>query len=118
MAYPVVLALILSLGAIAALVLTQEPRGIAVAAFTAAFAVAAGSIASLVLLRSAAAGRGARARTSRSRAMRRGIGIGAVLGLIAGLQAIGGLTPLTALFVVLSFAVAEYVLTAGATHSR
>jgi hypothetical protein len=118
MAHPVVLALILSLGLIAGLVLTQEPRGPAVLAFVVALALAAGSLVTLLLLRRAEAGRSARARISRAQALRRGMGLGAVLGLIAGLQAIGGLTPLTALFVVLSFAIAEYVLTAGATSSR
>lgn len=118
MAYPVVLALIVSLGTIGTLILTQEPQGAAILAFVVALAVAAGALATLLLLRWTAAGRSARARSSRARAVRRGIGIGAVFGLIAGLQAIGGLTPLTALFVVLSFAVAEYVLTAGATPSR
>lgn len=118
MAHPVVFALILSLAVTAGLVLTQEPQGAAVPAFVIALAVAAGSVATLLFLRWADAGRSARARMSRARALRRGIGVGAVLGLIAGLQAIGGLTPLTALFVMLSFAVAEYVLTTGATPSR
>lgn len=118
MAHPVVLALIVSLAAIAAIVLTQEPQGPAVIALVASLAVATGSVATLFLLRWADPGRSARARTARARALRRGIGVGAVLALIAGLQAIGGLTPLTALFVILSFAIAEYVLTAGATPSR
>jgi hypothetical protein len=49
--------------------------------------------------------------------VRRGAELGAAVGLIATLQLIGGLTPLTALFVVLSFAIAEYVLSAGASSS-
>lgn len=106
--------LIAAIGALAAVVLTQEPGGPAVVLVVLAAAIAAGSLASLLLLRSAAAGRSARARVSRGRAVRRGAEIGVAFGLIAALQLIGGLTPLTALFVVLSFAVAEYVLSAGA----
>jgi len=71
-----------------------------------------------VLLRSSHAGKSARARSSRLRAVRRGAEVGAAVGLVAGLQVIGGLTPLTALFVVLSFAIAEYVLSAGAASTR
>lgn len=84
----------------------------------AAASVAVAALASLALLRWAAVGRSAHARASRARAVRRGAEIGAALGLIATLQVIGGLTPLTALFVALSFAVAEYVLSAGAAPSR
>ena len=115
MAYPVVLALIVSVGLIVALVLTQEPQGAAVAAFIAA---PTGCPAQEDERRDRSRGHGERARTSRARALRRGIGLGAIVGLILALQSIGGLTPLTALFVVLSFAIAEYVLTAGATPSR
>jgi hypothetical protein len=66
-----------------------------------------------VLLRWAAVGRSARARSSRLRALRRGVEVGAIVALIAAFQALGGLTLLTALFVILSFAIAEYVLSAG-----
>ncbi len=110
--------LLLALATIAGIVLTQEPQGPIVIGAIAAVAVAAAAIASLVLLRWADVGRSARARSSRMRALRRGTEIGAVLGLIAALQVLGGLTPLTVLFVVLSFAIAEYVLSAGATPSR
>lgn len=80
-------------------------------------ATGAGALAALLLLRSAGVGRSARARASRVRALRRGAEVGAALGLIATLQVIGGLTLLTALFVLLSFAIAEYVLSAGASAS-
>lgn len=99
-------------------VLTQEPAGPVVIAAILAIAVAVASAASLLMLRFATGGRGPRARSSRARAVRRGGEIGAILGLIAALQVVGGLTPLTVLFVVLSFAIAEYVLSAGASHSR
>ncbi len=100
------------------IVLTQEPEGPIVAVAIVATAIGAASVAGLVLLRWSAAGRSARARSSRMRALRRGAEVGAVLGLIATLQVMGGLTPLTVLFIVLSFAIAEYVLSAGASPSR
>lgn len=111
-------ALLVAVAMLGLIVLTQEPEGPVVGAAVLAASVIAGSLASLVLLRGAAAGRSARARWSRVRAVRRGLEMGAVLGAIAGLQAVGGLTPLTVLFVVLSFAIAEYVLSAGTSPSR
>lgn len=108
---------ILSVGAIVAVVLTQEPTPAGVVAVIAAASVAISALAALVLLRYAAAGRSIRARISRFAALRRGIELGAIIGLIATLRVIDGLTPLTALFVVLSFAIAEYVLSAGASRS-
>lgn len=98
--------------------LTREPEGPNVVAVVIAAAIAAATLASLALLRSAGAGRSARARSARLRAVRRGAELGAAFGLIAALQLIGGLTPLTAVFVVLSFAIAEYVLSAGTSTSR
>jgi hypothetical protein len=108
---------VLSIGAIAAVVITQEPTRAGAVSVVAAAAVAASAIGALVLLRYAGVGRSARARASRVRALRRGVEIGAVVGLLATLRIIDGLTPLTALFVVLSFAVAEYVLSAGVSRS-
>lgn len=105
--------LVVAIAALAVVVLTQEPAGVAVVAVVASAAVGAAAFAGLLLLRRAGVGRSARARASRGRAVRRGAEIGAAFGLIATLQLVGGLTPLTALFVVLSFAVAEYVLSAG-----
>ena len=107
--------LIFAIAALAATVVTQEPEGIAVVVVVVAAAVAASALGGLLFLRSAGVGRSARARASRGRAVRRGAELGAAFGLIAALQLIGGLTPLTAVFVVLSFAVAEYVLSAGAS---
>lgn len=103
--------------ALVALVVTQEPAPWSVASAIAAAAAAAGAASTLLLLRTAAVGRSARAKGSRARALRRGVELGAAFGLIATLQVIGGLTPITALFVVLSFAVAEYLLSAGASTS-
>ncbi len=88
-----------------------------VAAAIASVSVAAASLVSLLLLRSASEGRAARARASRLRALRRGIEVGGIVAIVSVLQIAGGLTLLTALFVVLSFAIAEYVLSAGASAS-
>jgi hypothetical protein len=96
-------------------VLTQEPDGPFVVGVVVSASLAAAALAALALLRWSGVGRSARARASRTRAVRRGAEMGAAFGLIAALQLIGGLTPLTALFVVLSFAVAEYVLSVGAS---
>lgn len=79
--------------------------------------MAVAALASLALLRVSGGGRGARVRASRARALRRGLEAGAIVGIVATLQVVGGLTPLTALFVVLSFAIAEYVVSAGASAS-
>lgn len=108
---------VLSLGAIAALVVTQEPTPAGVLGVIAAASVATAALTALILLRYAAVGRSVRARISRFAALRRGIELGAIVGLIATLRLIDGLTPLTALFVVLSFAIAEYVLSSGASRS-
>lgn len=99
------------------LVLTGEPTPGGVIGVIAGASVAAASITALLLLRYAAVGRSVRARASRAAALRRGVELGAVVGLIATLRVIDGLTPLTALFVVLSFAIAEYVLSAGASST-
>ena len=115
---PLVLTTLISAVALAVIVLTQEPAGASVVLAIGAASLTVAAVASLVLLRLAPVGRSARARWSRLRALRRGVEIGAIVGLIALLRVIDGLTPLTALFVVLSFAVAEYVLSSGATASR
>lgn len=94
-----------------------EPTPATIAAVIAGASTAVAAVGSLALLRSAGVGRSARARASRVRALRRGVEMGAVVGLIATLRVIDGLTPLTAVFIVLSFAVAEYVLSAGASSS-
>lgn len=108
---------LLSVGAIVAIVVTQEPTAAGVLIVIAAASVATAALAALLLLRYASAGRSVRARISRFAALRRGIELGAIVGLVATLRVIDGLTPLTALFVVLSFAIAEYVLSSGASRS-
>lgn len=108
---------VIGAAAVGAVVATREPSGPSVAAVIAGASVVVASVGSLALLRSAGVGRSLRARASRARALRRGVELGAIVGLIATLRVIDGLTPLTALFIVLSFAVAEYVLSAGASPS-
>ena len=98
--------------------LTQEPTPAGVTAALVLVALALASAASLVLLRSAGTARGPRARTARGGALRRGVETGLAVALLAALQVAGGLTPLTALFVVLSFAIAEYLLSAGESAPR
>jgi len=104
------------MAALTVTVTTQEPQGPSVAVAIAAAGLAAGSATSLVLLRLTATGR--RTRAARWPVIRRGGEVGIALAIIGALQAIGGLNPLTALFVVLTFAVAEYVLSAGASAGR
>lgn len=101
----------------AAIALTQEPTPLGVIAVIALAAASAAALGALALLRYAPIGRSARARAARLAAVRRGTELGAVVGLIATLRIVDGLTPLTALFVVLSFAIAEYVLSAGVSRS-
>ncbi len=98
--------------------LTQEPSATGVTLALVAISVAVACAAIMAQLGSAGTGRGPRTRMARAHALRRGVEIGAAVGLIAALQVAGGLTPLTALFVLLSFAIAEYVLSAGAAASR
>lgn len=88
------------------------------AAAVAAAGVGAAAIAALVLLRVMPRRRGTRLGALRSLALRRGAEVGAVVAIVAALQVLRGLTPLTALFVVLSFAIAEYVLSAERSSSR
>ncbi|MBI2772995.1 MAG: hypothetical protein HYX56_00670 [Chloroflexi bacterium] len=66
------LALVAAVSVLVATVWTQEPQGTAVPLAVAAFGAVAAALASLALLRGAEAGRSARARASRARAVRRG----------------------------------------------
>lgn len=101
----------LSLAVVTATVMTQEPEGPFVALMIAAATLAVWAAATLTLLRLAGSER--RARAARGAALRRGGEISLALALLAGLQVIGGLTWLTAFLVLLSFGLAEYVLSAG-----
>jgi hypothetical protein len=96
---------------------TQEPSATTVTAALVAIGLAVAAAATLVLLHATPA-RPMKARAARLGALRRGVEIGIVAALIASLQVAGGLTPLTGLFVALAFAIAEYVLSAGASAAR
>ncbi|HEY8657115.1 MAG TPA: hypothetical protein VIN34_10330 [Candidatus Limnocylindria bacterium] len=98
-------------------VATRDPDQMAtVLAAIAAAAVAAGALAAAGLVTIAARGRRGAARDrSTLRAVRRGTIVGAILGLVALLRVIDGLTPLTAAFVVGAFLLAEVVLSARTT---
>ena len=75
-------------------------------------AVATGALvaAALVSAGSRHVRRGARRDAAIARGLRRGAMAGSVLGLLALLRVLDGLTPLTAVFVVAPFVVAEVVL--------
>ena len=75
-------------------------------------AVAAGAMvaAALVSVGSRRVRRGGRRDAAIARGLRRGAMVGSVLGLVALLRVLDGLTPLTAVFVIAPFVVAEVVL--------
>lgn len=106
--------------ALAALTVTlRDPdQPFAVAALAAAVALCVGAASARTLMALARSGRSARARHEQVRALRRGAGIGAMVGILLALRAIDGFTPLTAGFVVLAFALAEVALTARAPSVR
>jgi hypothetical protein len=76
----------------------------------AALAVGALAAVALVSLATRETKRGARRGLAVARGLRRGAMVGCVLGLVALLRVLDGLTPLTATFVVAPFIVAEVVL--------
>lgn len=112
------LAIAAAAGAVTAFVVaTKDPDSLlTVLAAIAAAAVAVGALTAAALAARAARGRGGKARRLRMvRAVRRGAVAGSVVGLLALLRVIDGLTPLTAAFVVGAFVLAEAVLSARAT---
>jgi hypothetical protein len=84
---------------------------LAVGLVIAAAAVCAGAI-SAVLLLSVPPGGGRRRQRAVAPALRRGIEVTAVVGLLLLLRVVDGLTIITGGFVVLGFAVAEVILSA------
>lgn len=98
-------------------VATRDPdRLVTVLAAVAGAAVAAGALVAAALATVASRDRAGRGRDLRMiRAVRRGAVAGSIVGLVALLRVIDGLTPLTAAFVVGAFVVAEVVLSARAT---
>ncbi len=77
-------------------------------------AIAFGALASALFVALAARGakRGKKGELAAARGLRRGAMVGSVIGLLALLRVLDGLTPLTATFVVAPFVVAEAVLSA------
>lgn len=98
-------------------VATRDPdRMVTVLAAIAGTAVMAGALVAAVLVAVASRGRRDVGRDgSALRAVRRGAIAGSIVGLVALLRVIDGLTPLTAAFVVGTFVLAEVVLSARTT---
>ena len=99
------------------IVATRDPdRLITVLAAIAGAAVTTGALVAAAFVAAASRGRRGPGRAgSTPRAVRRGAIAGSIVGLIALLRVIDGLTPLTAAFVVGTFLLAELVLSARAT---
>lgn len=78
-------------------------------------AVAAGALAAALFVTVGARGprRGKRREIATARGVRRGAMVGSAVGLVALLRVVDGLTPLTAVFVIAPFVVAEVILSAG-----
>jgi hypothetical protein len=84
---------------------------LAVGVFIAAVAVCCGAICAAVLL-SVPRGAGRRRRRAAAPALRRGIEVTAVVGLLLLLRVVDGLTLITGGFIVMGFLVAEAILSA------
>lgn len=96
-------------------VATREPEDqLSVLTLVVALAVSAGALAARLLLAFGHDRRGRALATARATALRRGAEVGACVGILAALRVSDGLTPLTGAFVVIAFAVAEYVASARA----
>jgi len=97
--------------AIGAILLIDPDTALAVGLVVASVAVCAGAAASALLL-SLPAGEGRRSRRAVAPALRRGIEVTAVVGLLLLLRVVDGLTVITGGFIVLGFMVAEVILSA------
>jgi hypothetical protein len=92
--------------------LTSDPDVLfAVGSVIAAVAVCSGALAAALLLSVPAPGRGRRQRRAAA-ALRRGIEVTAIVGLLLLLRVVDGLTVITGGFIVLGFLVAEVILSA------
>jgi hypothetical protein len=92
--------------------LTSDPDvPLAVGSVIAAVAVCSGALAAALLLSVPAPGRGRRQRRAAA-ALRRGIEVTAIVGLLLLLRVVDGLTVITGGFIVLGFLVAEVILSA------
>jgi len=90
---------------------TDPDAALAVGIVIAAVAVCAGAVTAALLLSVAASDRGHRRRAA-APALRRGIEVTAVVGLLLLLRVVDGLTVITGGFIVLGFVVAEVILSA------
>ena len=95
--------------AVGAVFFIDPDAPLAVGLVIAAVAVCAGASAAVLLL-SLPVGDGSRRRRAAPLALRRGIGVAAVVGLLLLLRVVDGLTLITGGFVVLGFVVAEVIL--------
>ena len=110
-------AFLLCLAVAALIVVALDPeQPWAVGLFIVAIGAGAAVLATWLQLRRAAK----RRRTSRTDTVagRRGLEVGAVVALLLWLRAVDGLSLVTAMFVIATFAVAEYVLAARPHSSR
>ena len=98
-------------------VATREPsERISLALVVGGIAMSAGALAARALLWAGTRGRRRQERAAAvGPALRRGAAVGAVIGALALLRIVDGLTPITAGFVVLAFALAEVALSARTT---
>jgi len=101
---------------VGAILLIDPEVPLAVGLVIAAVAVGSGAISALLLL-SAPAAEGRRRQRASAPALRRGIEVTAVVGLLLLLRVVDGLTVITGGFVVLGFLVAELILSARPTPS-
>lgn len=88
---------------------------LAVGLVIAATSVCAGATAATLLLSLPAAGR--RRQRAAAPALRRGIEITGIVGLLLLLRVVDGLTPITAGFIIVGFLVAEVILSARPTRT-
>ena len=96
-------------------VATRDPDGpLSVGLVVGGGSILAGALAAALLVGLGARGakRGKRREVAAARGLRRGAMVGSAIGLVALLRVLDGLTPLTAVFVIAPFVVAEAVLSA------
>ena len=94
---------------------TRDPDGrLSVGLVVVGGAIVIGALAAALFVGLGARGakRGKRREVAAARGLRRGAMVGSAIGLIALLRVLDGLTPLTAVFVIAPFVVAEAVLSA------
>lgn len=104
-----------SASVVAFTVATRDPDGpLSVGLVVGGSALAAGALAGALFVGLGVRGakRGKRRDVAAARGLRRGVMFGSAFGLVALLRVLDGLTPLTAVFVIAPFVLAEAVLSA------